>query len=128
MANIAVNNVVSIPTTRIKFFKHWFIFLKPMHGLTDREIDVIAAIIAKRFDLAKVIKDDLMLDQVLLSEVTRKEIRESCGMTLPYFQVIMGKLKASKIIIDGRINKRFIPLLKEDEDNFKLMFYFEFKE
>ena len=46
------NNVVKVPATiGIDLFKKWFVFLKPFHGLTDREIDIIAYVLYwKKFE------------------------------------------------------------------------------
>ena len=52
------NNVVRIPTSlQENFFKYWFLFLKPFHNLTNREIDVIASFAKNRYELSKFIKD-----------------------------------------------------------------------
>ena len=43
------NNIVKVCTTiGIKLFKKWFVFLKPFHGRTDREIDIIACFAKER--------------------------------------------------------------------------------
>ena len=123
-----VNNVVRIPTSlKGKFFRYWMEFLEPFHKLTDREIDIITAFLKHRYELSKVIKDDEILDKVTMSEDTKRQIREECNITLPHFQVIMGKLRKNKVIIDGKINPRFIPNITEEEGNFQLMLLFELK-
>ena len=109
------------------FFRYWYEFLKPFHKLTDREIDVITAFTYKRHQLSKVISDQEILDKVLMSEDTKKKIREECDITLAYFQVIMGKLRRNKVIIDNRINPRFIPNITEENGAFKLMLLFDIK-
>lgn len=122
-----VDNVLSIPTSlKGKFFKQWFTFLLPYHGLTDREMDVAAAFLLKRYELSKVISDVNILESVLMSEDTKRSIRESCEMKHPHFQVIMGKLRKAKIIVDNKINPRFLPNVKEENGNFKLMLLFTF--
>ncbi len=122
------NNIVRIPTTlNGKFFRYWFEFLAPFHHLTNREIDVIACFVRKRFELSKSILDSSILDKVVMSEDVKKDIREECNITLPHFQVIMGKLRKSKIIIDGKINPRFIPNIVEEDDSFKLLLLFDLK-
>lgn len=119
-------NIVRIPTTLdSNFFRYWFNFLEPFHKLTNREIDVITCFIKHRFDLSKVIKDDNILDQVLMSEETKKIIRLECKLESPYFQVIMGKLKQNRLIVDGKINKRFIPNVEQDAEEFRLIFHFD---
>lgn len=120
-----VDSVIKIPTTLDDFFRHWFEFLKPFHQLTGREIDVAATLIQQRHKLSKVITDDSILDKVVLSDDTRKLVREICSLSLPHFQVIMSKLKKSKIIVNGRINPKFIPNITEENGNFQLLLYFE---
>lgn len=124
-----VDNVLSIPTSlRGKFFKHWFKFLLPYHNLTDREMDVAAAFLLKRFELSKVISDVNILNSVLMNEDTKRSIRETLDIKHPHFQVIMGKLRKAKVIVDNRINPRFIPNVKEENGNFKLLLLFTFDD
>jgi hypothetical protein len=119
------NNVIRIPTSLSgNFFKYWFLFLKPFHKLADREIDVAASFVKHRYELSKVIQDEEILDRVTMSEDTKKKVREDCGITLAHFQVIMGKLRKNKVIIEGRINPKFIPNIT-GEDSFSLMLYFD---
>ena len=124
--NKKANNVVRIPCSLDgSFFRYWFLFLKPFHKLTDREIDVITCFVKHRYELSKVIKDDDILDRVVMSEDTKRKVREECNITLPHFQVIMGKLRSSKVIIDGKINPRFIPNIEEENGFFKLLLLFD---
>lgn len=124
-----VDNVLSISTSlKGKFFKQWFKFLLPYHGLTDREMDVAASFLLKRYELSKVISDVNILESVLMNEDTKRQIRESCDIKHPHFQVIMGKLRKAKIIIDNKINPRFIPNVKEENGNFKLLLLFSFND
>lgn len=124
-----VDSVLSIPTSlKGKFFKHWFKFLLPYHNLTEREMDVAAAFLLKRFELSKVISDVNILNSVLMNEDTKRQIREDLDIKHPHFQVIMGKLRKAKVIIDNRINPRFIPSVKEENGNFKLLLLFTFDD
>lgn len=121
-----MNNVIRIPTSiSTNFFKYWLEFLKPFHNLTDREMQVAAALLKKRYELSRVIKDDTILDKVVLSEDTRRVLREECNISLAHFQVIMGKLKKSKIILDSKVNPRFIPNVTEETGSFRLLLNFE---
>ena len=122
------NSVLRIPCSLSgSFFRYWFMFLRPFHKLTNREIDVITAFVKHRYELSKVIKDDVILDKVTMSEDVKKKVREECKITLPHFQVIMGKLRKNKIIVDGKINPRFIPNITEENDSFQLLLLFELK-
>lgn len=128
MTNKRPNNIVRVPCSLSKnFFRYWFMFLEPFHKLTDREIDVITSFTKQRYELSKVIKDNDILDKVTMSEDTKRKVREECNITLPHFQVIMGKLRKSKIIVDGKINPRFIPNIREEEGFFELLLLFELK-
>lgn len=123
------HGVISISTSLDnKFFRYWFEFLKPFHNLTTREMDVITSLVKFRYELSKVIKDDTILDKVVMSEDIRKQVRAECSISLPHFQVIMGKLRESKVIVDNKINPRFIPNIKEEDGNFKLLLLFDFKK
>lgn len=122
------NNVVRVPCSLDNsFFKYWFKFLVPFHKLTNREIEVIASFVKHRYELSKVIKDKDILDKVTMGEDIRRKVREECNITLPHFQVIMGKLRKSNVIVDGKINPRFIPDIKEENGYFQLLILFELK-
>jgi len=122
-----VDSIVRIPCkVDDKFFKYWFMFLRPFHNLTEREMDVITSFVKQRYELSKVIKDNEILDKVTMSEDTKKKVREECDISLPHFQVIMGKLRKNKVIIDGKINPRYIPSVDEENGSFKMMLLFDF--
>lgn len=121
-----MNNVIRIPTSiNTSFFRFWFEFLRPFHNLTDREMQVASSLLKRRYELSKVIQDEGILDKVVMSEDTKKAVREECNISLPHFQVIMGKLRKNKVILDGRINPRFIPNLTEEQGSFRLLLNFE---
>ncbi len=120
------NNAVRIPTSlKTNFFKYWLAFLKPFHNLTDREVDVMTSFIKQRYELSKVITDEIILDKVTMSEDTKRKVREECNITLPHFQVIMGKLRKNKVIVNNRINPKFIPNIKEENGVVTLLLLFE---
>lgn len=124
-----VNNVIGLSQSPLgdKFFKCWFTFLRPLHHLTDREIDVIASFTKHRYELSKVIKDDNLLETVLMSEETKRKVREDCGITLAHFQVVMGKLRKNKVIVDNKINPILIPKLDENSESLQLLVLFPIK-
>ena len=124
---MGINNVISIPVSLDNFFRYWFEFLKPFHRLTEREIDVIASFVKQRYLLSKVVSSQEVLDKLIMSEDTKRAVREECNITQAHFQVIMTKLKKSKVIENGKINPKFIPRLKEESDGFQLLLSFNFK-
>lgn len=121
------DNVIVVGSTLDNLFKNWFIFLKPMHSLTDREMDVAACFMKQRFLLSKAITDETLLDKIVMNEDTKRTIREECSITLPHFQVIMGKLRKTKIIVDNKLSPKFIPRFKEENGNLQLLIFFQIK-
>ena len=121
------DNVILVPCTKSSFFYKWLEFLKPFHKLTNREMEIAAAFLAKREELSKVISDNSIIDSVLMSEDTKKKIREECNITLPHFQVVMGELRKSKFIDNNSINPKFIPNLSDD-NNVMLLIYYKFND
>lgn len=128
MVKKGVDNVVRIPCKLdYSFFKMWFMFLQPFHHLTEREMEVATSFVKQRYELSKVVSDNDILDKLVMSEDTKRKVREECNITLPHFQVIMGKLRKNNIIIDGKLNPRYIPRVVEERGSFKLMLLFDFQ-
>ena len=128
MGTKGVDNVVRIPCKLdYSFFKMWFMFLQPFHHLTEREMEVATSFVKQRYELSKVVSDNNILDRLVMCEDTKRKVREECNITLPHFQVIMGKLRKSNIIVDGKLNPRYIPRVIEENGSFKLMLLFDFQ-
>lgn len=123
------NNIVRIPCSlQDSFFKYWFMFLEPLHKLTNKEIDVMALFIKHRYILSKDILSEEILDKVTLGEEVKRKIREELEMNFSHFQVIMVNLRKKGAIKDGRINPKFIPNVIEDNNSFQLLLHFDFKD
>ena len=123
------SNIVKVPATvGIDLFRKWFVFLKPFHNLTSREIDIVACFVKERYELSKVIADEALLDKVAMSDDIKKKIREECGIALPHFRVIMSKLKKEKVIVGNKINPHYIPNFKPGDTSFSVLFYYDLKE
>lgn len=128
MVKRGVDNVVRIPCKLdYSFFKMWFMFLQPFHHLTEREMEVATSFVKQRYELSKVVSDNDILDKLVMSEDTKRKVREECNITLPHFQVIMGKLRKNNIIVDGKLNPRYIPRVIKENGSFKLMLLFDFQ-
>lgn len=128
MVKRGVDNVVRIPCKLdYSFFKMWFMFLQPFHHLTEREMEVATSFVKQRYELSKVVSDNDILDRLVMNEDTKRKVRKECNITLPHFQVIMGKLRKNNIIVDGKLNPRYIPRVIEENGSFKLMLLFDFQ-
>jgi hypothetical protein len=120
------NNMFNINTTPERnFFKWWCTFLKPFVPLTPKEIDVVAAYLKQRFELAKVISDPVVLDSQLMSTTTKDKVIEECNMTLQHYYVVMSSLRKSNVITEAGINPKLIPSIKKDDNGtFQLLINF----
>ena len=107
------------------FFRYWAAFLKPLHELTDREMDVYAAFLKMRYTLSKAIIDRDTLDRVLFQTETKQQIRESINMKSKHFQVSIAKLRKHGVIVNEKIPLDLIPTITENGAG--LMIYFSFK-
>lgn len=125
-----VNGVIHIPASLSgSFFRYWLEFLSPFHSLSPREMDVAANFLKQRYILSKAIRDNVLLDKIVMSQETKKKVMTECGVSTPHFQVIMGKLRKSKIIVNDRLNPKFVPKGMSDGDkSFQLMLYFDLSE
>lgn len=120
------NNVIALKSSLSgRFFRIWLEFLRPFHKLTERETDVMAAFLKQRFELSRVVSDQEVLNKLTMSEDTKKKVRDDCNISQAHFQVIMTKLKKSKMIDNGKINPRFIPRVEQDARGFQLLLAFE---
>jgi len=118
------NKWVRVPCTKSSFYKKFLQLLTPYHGLTDREMDVAARILEQYYRLKDNITDPEVLKEVLWSQTSRKDIRESLSMSPAHFQMILASLKRAEFLINGEINKRFIPD-KTEEPRFVLQIVFD---
>ena len=124
-----VRLVIPIPCNK-KFFRTWVEVLEPVHGLTDREMDLLSAFIKRRHELQKSNMSQDQIDAVLMSSSIKKEIRSSVGISTAYYQRIVRKFRDKGILIpdpahDGeRINPRYIPDLREEDKSIGALFIF----
>ena len=119
------NNVIYLKCTKDSFFRMWIEFLSPFHKLTPRERDVAARVIMQYFRLKGSITDPMVLNELLWSRTSRKDMIESLSISQAHFQIILAKLKSSGVLLeDGSINPRYIPAIG-DEPRFMLGVYYD---
>lgn len=117
------NNIVVVPISMgIGFFRWWCTFLKSFISLTPRELDVTASFLKQRWELSKNIDDPSILDEMVMSESTKKKVIEECEITKQHFYVVMSNLRKNKVIINDKINSRLVPnIRKNDNGCFQLL-------
>ena len=95
--------------------------------MTDRQISVAAQFLKARYDLSKVISDEKLLDANVMTDDTKKKVREACEASPAFFQVLIGDLRKHHFFVDGKINPKYIPKIDSSANNFTLMLYFDLK-
>lgn len=126
-ANCNIANIkVDKPEISSSFFLYWLEFLKPFHKLTSVEVRILAGILQERFILSKVISDERVLDRVVLGRETRKKLVESCHISSNNLSVTIISLKNKGIIVDNRINKKYIPNLSPNSNRYEMILSFNF--
>lgn len=130
MGKLNINNVVRVPCKLDgKFFKYWFDFLQPLHNLTEREKEVVACYIKKRYELSQSITDETILNKYLMSKDIEQQIKEECNLKTTHLQVVLTKLRKQGIITqEGAINPKYIPKVDPEKNSFSLLIYFDFNE
>lgn len=109
----------------MNFFKLWLEFLRPLHRLPNREMMVLAALLKRRFELSRTIMDEETLDKVLFTNEVKKGIASSLEISSNNLQSVLTNLRKVGIITNNTINKRFIPSMDIDADNYKLILHFK---
>lgn len=107
------------------FFYNFVLFLRPFHGLTPKEMELLAAFIRKRQEFKEKTGDEGLSDKLVMSDTVKREIREECGLTPQHYQGIVRTLKSKGAIQSGRINPKFIPVIKEENRHFDLLIRFD---
>lgn len=127
---MGVSNVVRVCCKPDKdFFRMWLDFLTPVHKMTYREKDAVAAILKRRYILGKVIHDDALLDKAVFSAGQKKEIAKDAGITEGYLKVLLCKLRAKGVIKGESINRLLLPKgVTEGSKSCSMLVYYDFDE
>ncbi len=130
MGKLSINNVVRVPCKlNGKFFKYWLDFLQPLHNLTEREKQVVACYIKKRYELSQSINDENILNKYLMSKDIEDQIKEECDLKTTHLQVVLTKLrKIGVITTDGAINPKYIPKVDPEKNSFSLLIFYDFND
>ena len=104
-----VTGVTTIPNRDDEFFRAWLEIMRPLHSLASKEMDFAAALLKKRYELAKTMTDERLIDRVLFDADTKKAIAEPLGISYSYMNYIFKKMKQCGIIEGKTINPQFLP-------------------
>lgn len=116
-----------VVNTDYEFFLEWLKVIKSYSKLSDGETEYMAALLAKRSELAKVILDEDLLIKNLFDKGVKKEIVEMIGLKdIQTFENLAHGLRKKGVIgVDGKgnhINPRYIPGIVNDCRDFSITF------
>lgn len=118
------NKIITVKVTDGSFLRTWMELLAPWHKLSSRERDVAARILAQYFFLKSKIDDPELVRDMLLSQTSKQDIRESLGMSHQHFHMVLRALRESGFLQNDEINPRYIPYMT-DEPRFMLAILFD---
>lgn len=110
------------------FFRLYTAFLQPVHNLTDREMDVLAEYLKERYKLSKKISDEDTVDRILMSDETRKKIREICGIKPRHINVILSAFRKKGVLRNNKFYLNLIPTLSKTGAGLLILFDFKHEQ
>lgn len=124
MANISVKR---IKTDEKKLFLYWLVFLKPYHGLRQKEMEALSIFLYYRYKLDSEVLNKELIDKLLFSQDVRKNIMNELGMKSAYaFNNMLTALRKKGVLSkENIILPSLIPNFEFKSDSFKLIFNFE---
>lgn len=124
MKNVAIQ---TITVDKKDFFKLWLTLIQPYLNLRNKEIEVLSKFLEYRYDISKRVSSDDEINYILFSTKIRKDIQGDLDITESSLNNILASLRKKGYIIDNNINKKLIPNLNDDLNNFKLVYNVNFK-
>lgn len=92
--------------------------LHHFHGLTDKELDILVELILKYYEITTKVTDIKMVNQLLFSVDTKREIKKKLNIKDPVFQNYMTAFRKKQVIKDSGINLSYIPPREQFEIKF----------
>lgn len=92
--------------------------LHHFHGLTEKEIEILVELILKYYDITSKVNDAKMINTLLFSVDTKREIKKKLNIKDPVFQNYMTTFRKKKVITDSGLNLSYIPPREQFEIKF----------
>ena len=97
---------------------------KPMHKLTNQEINVLSALLYEYLLNKQNFKREEDLWKYVFDYDTKQKIKDKLDMGNAVFQNILTALRKKKVLVDNRIIALFIPNIEKTDEAFELTFRF----
>ena len=120
-------NIANIRTSVDGMFERWVALTQPLHKLTEAEANIFLLFLKKRHLFATNVSDEAVVDRLLFSTDTRREIMDALGYKMGTFQNYLTAMRNKGVIQENRLNKKLIPNYEDGASNFKLIFNFDIK-
>jgi len=107
------------------FYKKYLLFIRPLHPVSrlgDQQIDILACLLTKRFEICKTLKDVHLIGKLLFSLEVRNSIMESLGISSARYYNVVARFRKFGIIEDGDFNKKLLPDLNGGRFSLHLAF------
>jgi len=111
------NNYLPIKcANRSSFFRAWVEMMATSHKLAARQMDVFARVLEQDYIFEQKVKDPDVALELLWTNSSRKDMRESLGMSQPHFNLALTELRRAGVLLgeDDKINPKYKPHLTED--------------
>lgn len=126
MSKICRNsNAFHVKTALDDFFIKWVNFLQPFHGLSGANALVLASLLKYRHYLVSMLLSEKEADETLLGKECKEVFMEENHMSSNYLEVALSRLRKAKVIVNDRIDKKFIPILELGSNQYNLIINFE---
>jgi hypothetical protein len=121
-------NVKTFDVTLEQFFRVWLLLLKPFHKMTNKEMDIVAYLLYRRHNLMLKVKDEKLVNQLLIDTEVREEIKKKMGYSNnQVLSNMLSELRNRKILIGDSVTRVLIPNVEDGADVFQLVFNLNIK-
>lgn len=107
------DKIITLEVSPREFFRSWLVWLRPLHRLTEKEMDIAAMMLEAMQFLSSRVKDEKKRGRIITSLESRKRMSDMIGMSDQYFGMLVSGLKKKGFIQGEGINPQYIPRIDE---------------
>lgn len=119
-----MNKIINLNISPKNLFNKWLEITHNYHKLTNQQQDILALFLYHHFKLKQEITNTKILWKVVFDYDTKREIKEELGITDQVLQNTLTQFRKKNIVVKNTITPAFIPELKKEDNNFKIIFNF----
>lgn len=119
-----MNKIINLNISPKNLFKKWLEITQNYHNLTNQQQDILALFLYHHFKLKQEITNTKILWKIVFDYDTKREIKDELGITDQVLQNTLTQFRKKNIVVKNTITPAFIPELKKEDNNFKIIFNF----